>query len=186
MPGGRPTKTLALVKGHRTKAEKKIRAQAEKELLTGTSLRENDEVKKSKEAHKEFIRIKKLLRSIKKDDDLYGAVINIHCKLIDDEYKIFKDMERYRQSLDKIEEEFEKSTDMTFMEYIKQVDSIQKNILDCNKAIMSIRKMILEISKENIMTIRSALGSIEKKEQPKQEGAMAAFLKQRQAIGNAK
>jgi len=186
MPGGRPTKPLALVKGHRTKAEKAVREKAEKELLTGTSLKEWDEVKSDPTAHKEFIRIKKLLKSIKQDDDLYGAVINTHCKLKSEEYKMLRDQEKYRQSLDKLEEEFDESTDMSFSEYMKLTVNIQKNILACDKAISEKRKLMLNISKENVMTIQSALRSIPKKpEESKQKSAMAEFLKRKVGEGNA-
>lgn len=46
MPGGRPPKPLQLVQGHRTKAEKAVRAKAESELLTGVTMKESPEVKK--------------------------------------------------------------------------------------------------------------------------------------------
>lgn len=186
MPGGRPSKPLALVKGHRTKAEKAVREKAEKELLTGTPLKEWDEVKKDPDAHKEFTRIKKLLKSINQDDDLYGAVINTQCKLKSEEYKILKDQEKYRKSLDKLEEEFDKTTDMTLSEYMKLTINIQKNILGCDKAIAEKRKLILNISKENVMTVQSALRSIPKKPEEKNNvSAMAAFLKRKVGDGNA-
>ena len=184
MPGGRPTKPLALVKGHRTKAEKKIREEAEKQLLTGTVLKEWDEVKNDPAAHKEFVRIKKLLKSIKQDDDLYGAMINTHCKIKSEEYKILNDQEKYRQSLDKLEEEFDKSKDMSFSDYMKLTVSIQKNILGCDKAISEKRKLMLNISKENVMTVQSALRSIPKTTDEKtKKSPMAEFLKQRQGGG---
>ena len=177
MPGGRPSKPLALVKGHRTKAEKTVREKAEKDLLTGTSLKEWEEVKSSLIAHKEFARIKKLLKSIKQDDDLYGAAINTHCKLKAEEWDILKDQEGFRTALEKLEDNRD---DISFSEYINLVVKIQKNIIECDKSIMKKRQLMLNISKENVMTIQSALRSIPKKPEEKNNGsAMAAFLKRK-------
>jgi len=181
MPGGRPTKPLALVKGHRTKAEIKVRAKAESELLTGTSLKEWREVKSDEIAHKEFTRIKRLLKSINHDDDLYGAAINTHCKLKTEEWDIVNDQESYRRALEKLKDSWQ-DENMTFSEYIKLVVKIQGNILGCDKALMGKRKMMMDISKENIMTIQSALRSIPKKpEDKKGKSPMSAFLERKKA-----
>lgn len=68
-------------KSHRTKKELRQREQAEKALLTGIPLKERQEVKDNEIAHKEFLRLKKLLEKINKFDDMYGAVINRYCIL---------------------------------------------------------------------------------------------------------
>lgn len=178
MPGGRPSKPLALVKGHRTKAEKAVREKAEKDLFTGSVLKEWDEVKTNEIAHKEFLRIKNLLKAVKQDDDLYGAVINIHCKLKSEESEMLKAKEQFIKTLEEAEENIS-LTEMKWSEIVKLKVSIQDQILKCDKQIMDKRKLLLDISKENIMTIQSALRSIPKKEEKKQESAMAAFLKRR-------
>lgn len=179
MPGGRPSKPLALVKGHRTKAEKKVREKAEKELLTGVSLKESDEVKSNEIAHKEFVRIKKLLKAIRHDDDLYGAIINDQCKLKAEEFQMLEAKNQFLKSLEELENTWQQE-EMPFSQYMKLKVSIQGQICYCDKAIMQKRKLKLDISKENIMTIQSALRSIPKKpEEQKQKSAMAEFLKQR-------
>ena len=178
MPGGRPTKPLSLVKGHRTKKEKKIREKAENELLTGISLKESSEVKKSAIAHKEFLRIKQLLKSIKKDDDLSGNIINTHC-LLHAECKEFEIMKTQLSEIIKELEAQYKAEEIDFINYLDQKDKLVKSIFACDKKIMEKRKMILDISKENIMTIQSALRTIPKKEQPKKESKMEEFLKRR-------
>lgn len=183
MPGGRPTKPLSLVKGHRTKVEKEIRKKAESALLTGTSMKESPEVKSNPIAHKEFTRIKKLLKSINKDDDLSGNIINTHC-MLHAECKEFEEMKnKLYADLKELGETYQNG-DIDFLEYSQQKGKLQDRIFACDKKVMEKRKMILDISKENIMTIQSALRSIPKKEQPKQESAMAAFLKRKQAGGN--
>jgi len=179
MPGGRPTKPLALVKGHRTKAEKEVRVKAESALLTGTTMKENSEVKGNPIAHKEFTRIKKLLRAIQKDDDLSGNIINTHC-LLHAECKEFETMkQRLYVDLNELGDAYQ-NKEIDFLAYSDQKGKLQDRIFACDKKVMEKRKMILDISKENIMTIQSALRSIPKKEQPKKESAMAAFLKRKQ------
>lgn len=183
MPGGRPTKPLALVKGHRTKAEKAVREQAEKQLLTGTSLKEWPEVKADPVAHKEFNRIRKLLKAIGKDDDLYGVVINTQCKLKSEEYQMFAVKDQFVKTLEELEER--RLNEMSWSDYMSMKVKIQGQIVACDKAIMQKRKLMLDISKENIQTIQSALRSVPKKEQPKPESPMAAFLERRQAKKDA-
>lgn len=183
MPGGRPTKPLSLVMGHRTKSEIAARKEAEAKLLTGTSLKENMEVKENSIAHKEFMRVKKLLKTINKDDDLSGNIINTHC-LLHAECKEFEKMkDKLYDDLKKLEEAYE-CEKIDFLGYSEQKGKIQDKIFSCDKRVMEKRKMILDISKENVMTIQSAMRSISKQEQPKQESDMARMLKQR-AGGNA-
>ena len=44
-------------------------------------MKERPEVRENETAHKEFLRLKKLLEKIDKFDDMYGAVINRYCIL---------------------------------------------------------------------------------------------------------
>jgi len=180
MPGGRPTKPLSLVQGHRTKAEKEIRQEAESALLTGQRLKESKEVKDNPIAHKEFQRLKKLLKAIDKDDDLSGNIINTHC-LLHAECKEFENMkEKIYGDLKELEEAYKKG-EIDFLDYIDNKNRLQDRIFSCDKKIMEKRKMILDISKENIMTIQSALRSIPKKPPKKEKSKMAALLEKSQA-----
>lgn len=168
MPGGRPTKPLALVKGHRTKAEKAVRGKAESALLTGTTMKENPEVRTNPIAHKEFTRVKKLLKSIDKDDDLSGNIINTHC-LLHAECKEFEEMKGSFVADLKVLAERYQNREINFEEYSDRKDRMQANVLSCDKKVMEKRKMMLDIGKENILTIQSALRSIQKKEGPTKE-----------------
>ena len=178
----RPSKPLALVKGHRTKAEKEVRAKSEASLLTGTKLKESPEVKSNSTAHKEFVRIRKLLQAVDKDDDLYGNLINTHC-LLHTECKEFETLKQsIREDLGKLNENYQ-NKEIDFMTSITHKDKLQNKLFTCDKKIMEKRKMILDISKENIMTIQSALRSIPKKPQKEIESPMTAFLKRKQENG---
>lgn len=181
MPGGRPTKPLALVKGHRTKAEKKIREKAENSLLTGIPLKEWPDVKTDKTAHKEFLRIKKVLKAINKDDALHEGIINRYCLL----HSECKGLETLKVSCNNELQELYtayQNGEMDFMTYLDKKDLIHNRFLALDKKIMDKRKMMLDIEKENIMTIQSALRSIPKKpEDNKGKSAMAAFLERKKA-----
>jgi hypothetical protein len=183
MAGGRPSKPLQLVTGHRTKAEKKTREKAEAELLTGKSLKETIEVRNNPVAHAEFMRIKKLLKAIKKDDDLSGNIINTHCLLFA-ECKEFEELKtRIYGELSQLQEAYERK-EIDFLTLLEQKDKLQNRLMSCDKKIMDKRKMILDIAKENIMTIQSALRSVPKKELKREKTPMERFLEKRNG-GNA-
>jgi len=160
------SKPLMLVKGHRTKAEKKIRAEAEASILTGHVLVERPEVMASKSAHAEFMRINELLTEINKNDDLYGDAINTHCELIGecDEYKQLK--KQLEKDLAQVIAEY-KDAKIEYIEYSEIKGKIIQNIFTCDKKIMEKRKMKNDIAKENILTIQSSMRAIPKK--PKKE-----------------
>lgn len=164
-------KTIALIKAegnkrHLTKAEIEHRENAEAALLTGITIKELPEVKAHPAAHKEFRRIKKLLESIGKNDDLYGNTINMYCLLVAE----CKDYELMKVQLHKDVDALQAARDngeMETIEYLDRKGQLQNQILACDKRIMQKRKMIFDISKENIMTIQAALRSIPMK--PKKE-----------------
>lgn len=179
MPKGRPSKPLELVKGHRTKAEKEIREKSEKSLLTGSELHESEEVASNSEAHKEFLRIKKLFGAINKDDDLSGIVLNQHCLLVAECRDLARQKELFMDNLEKFEDRLGRE-DITFTEEMKIRMGMQKAILDCDKSLMNKRKMLLDIAKENIMTIAGVLRSVPKKPEEESEAdPMAMFLSKR-------
>jgi tRNA/tmRNA/rRNA uracil-C5-methylase (TrmA/RlmC/RlmD family) len=174
----RPTKPLSLVQGHRTKAERSVREKAESALLTGISMKESPEVKANPIAHKEFARIKKLLKSIGKDDDLSGHIINTHC-ILHAECKALEEMKVTISANIKILEEAYQRNEFDALTYISEINKLTGALLASDKKIMDKRKMILDISKESIMTIQSALRSIPKKELKKEPTAMEKFLSKR-------
>lgn len=158
-------------KSHRTKKELKLREQGEKALSTGNALKERKEVKKNKIAHKEFKRINELLSVIEKNDAIYEAVINRYC-LVYAECMEFEDKKTELYELvDSLEEQFELSKDYLQGEelaketrlFAKSISETIRSIVDLDKQLQSKRKMLLDIEKENIMTIASALRVIPKK-----------------------
>lgn len=172
-----PTKPFKVLtaekKSHRTKAELKLREEGEKALSTETKMKERKEVKQNKVAHKEFKRIQKLLKNIDKDDAIYEAVINRYCLLQAECYDLEERREEFYKLIFALKAEMTSTTDKmeyeediaTYkLEYAKAISKMMSSMLAIDKQIASKRKMLLDIEKENVMTIASALRSIPKKE----------------------
>lgn len=170
-------------KSHRTKKELKLREQGEKALTTGTVLKERQEVKKNKIAHKEFKRINELLSSIEKNDAIYEGVINRYCILYaesidlegkrEDMYSLIEDLkEQFENSKEYLEEEeLAKET----RKFANSIAELTKSMIEIDKQVQQKRKMLLDIEKENIMTIAAALRVIPKK--PENDSAKETILK---------
>lgn len=183
----KPFKVLTTEKkSHRTKAELKMREEGEKSLSTEIELKERKEVKKNKVAHQEFKRIQKLLKKIEKNDAIYEAVINRYCLLqaecTDLEERreefynlVFELKEEMKNVTDDMEDDTEKAT--TILEYSKTIAKIMNSMNATDKQIQSKRKMLLDIEKENIMTIASALRCIPKKEENEADNPLLKVLR---------
>lgn len=173
----KPLKVLTTEKkSHRTKAELKLRQEGEKALSTNIKIKERKEVKSNKIAHKEFKRIIQVLENIDKNDAIYEPVINRYCLLQAECY----DLEEKREELYKlifelkaeaksITEDLDNDSEvMDFkLEYAKSIAKMMASMLSIDKQIQTKRKMLLDIEKENVMTIASALRSIPKKVEDK-------------------
>lgn len=178
MPG-RPSKPIALVQGHRTKAEVSARKKQEAALLTGKSLKATEEVKNNEIARREFVRVRKMLRTIGKNDELYSGVINRYCLLRAEELEMVKNKSKLQESMEKLEKKVQ-NNEISFEKYMEVMPKISQGILSYDKAIMQKRKMLLDIEKENVLTIASALRSIPKKPEKKEKSAMEKYLEKKQ------
>lgn len=153
-------------KSHRTKAELEKRKEGEKALATGSSLKERPEVKNNEVAHKEFLRLNKLLKTIEKNDAIYEAVINRYCILHAECHEFEQRRSNFLHSIDELEtdkDELIESGQMTLSAYYKMKNNLQSSVISLDKQIQAKRKMMFDIERENIMTISAALRSIPKK-----------------------
>ena len=173
----KPVNVLKLEKkSHRTKKELIERERAELSLLTGTTLKETKEVRSNEIAHREFARVRKLLKTIEKDDDLYGAIINRYCLLHAECIEFQEKRERAYEQMRDLEDnkdEFLASGDLKA--YYSMITAMQKNLLALDSQVQSKRKMLLDIEKENIMTIAASLRSIPKKSDKKKNPLLEAL-----------
>lgn len=169
----KPAKIIELEgKSHRTKKEIRARKEAEASLLTGERLKESKEVKENPKAHKEFLRIKKLLESIEKNDDLYGRVINRYCLLLAECTEFEEKREKMKERAEELEEH---ALDMEYEDYCRLQIDLSKQLIAFDKQVQAKRKMLFDIEKENIMTIAASLRSVPKKAEEKKNPLMEAL-----------
>lgn len=178
---GRPPKPYAVIqnegKSHRTKAEMETRKKGEAAFATGEALKEKPETKKNMLAHKEFLRLKKLLSGIKKWDAIYENIINRYCLLYAECREFEEKRERFYQDLYEMEESKNEGLfGENISSYYVLKNKIQQNIINLDKQVQTKRKMMMDIEKENIMTIASALRNVPKKEE-KEENPLWEALK---------
>ncbi len=151
-------------KSHRTKEELKHRKQAEEQLFTGKTLKEWPEIKQNDVAHKEFLRIKKLLKSIGKDDDIFAGPINRYCLLMAEckDFEVKREAASQRiRDMENCREAYKKNDTLT--DYFKTIAMLEKHLIDLDKQVQTKRKMMFDLEKENLMTVAAAMRSIPKK-----------------------
>ena len=188
-----PTKPFKVLetekKSHRTKAELKLREEGEKLLSTDIELKERKEVKQNKIAHKEFKRIIQLLENIDKNDAIYEAVINRYCLLQAECFDLEERREECYNLISELREEekelieelkdrddIEELLDYK-LEYAKSLAKMMATMLSIDKQVQAKRKMLLDIEKENVMTIASALRCIPKKEDKDADNPLLKVLR---------
>lgn len=184
---GRPPKPAAVIeaekKSHRTKAELKTRKNAESGLLSKRKLQERGEVKENKTAHAEFQRVSKLMKAIGKDDALYSSGINTYCLLYAEIGDLREQMKMLDETGEMLRETFGHLVDdpehaidpEEIIQFEKAFTRLISQRLNIGAAIDKKRKMMLDIDKENVMTISAALRSIPKQPEKKESALMAAL-----------
>lgn len=180
---GRPPKPVSVIKSecksHRTKAELAARANAEKSMLSGQKLCERAEVKSNKIAHAEFKRVSKLMKAIDKDDALYSSGLNTYCQLYAEISELECEKTMLNEIVDTLSKKADKLENLEFDELLALEKSLTRLIsqkLNICAAIDKKRKMMLEIDKENVMTISAALRSIPKSAPEKAENPLIKVL----------
>ncbi len=181
----RPSKTVEVLKAegksHRTKEELDVREKGEKSVLSGSPLFERAEVKKNKTAHKEFLRVSKLMTSIGKNDALYSSAINTYCKLYAEICALEADLAGIDRRVESTEKAFEGIEGLTFEQvtsFNRQIDKLISKKIAIGTAIDRKRNMRLAIEKENVMTISSALRAIPKNPQKEEVNPILAALRE--------
>lgn len=159
----RSTKPISMVKGHRVKAEKEARAEAEEDLLTGCQWEEYTETRDNAIAHKFFKRLSFLFGKIEKNDAMSEQIINRYCMIQAECYDFEHKREVFSDNLDALiaNDEMEDKTKFSLEA------KMQQSILNVDKQLMAKRNMLLNIEKETLMTLKAQLSSIPKKKEEK-------------------
>lgn len=183
-----PPKPAAVIeagkKAHKTKAELKARKEAEKSLLSGEKLYERPEVKDNKVAHAEFLRVSKLMRAIGKDDALYSSGLNTYCLIYAEIGELKKQMLLLNQTADLLRDRFEYLVDdpaggvdpEDIIQFEKSYTRLISQRLNVSSMIDKKRKMMLDIDKENCMTLSAALRSIPKQPEKEENALLTALM----------
>lgn len=161
-----PPKPLSLMTGHISNAKKEFIAENEEELLTGESWREYPEVEKNAVAHRFFNRLSDLYSRIEKNDAMTEPVINRYCLLQAECADFEKKREMFNDNLEKLMD----NDELEASEKFKLEVAMQKSIIAADQQVMAKRRMLLDIEKETLMTLKAQIASIPKrpKEEPKQ------------------
>ena len=177
---GRPSKPAELLKSegksHRTKQELAFRKQQEEATLTGKKLEEPRAVKDLKIAHATFLKTRRLLDAINKNDELYSAATCRYCtntqKLADAEKSIQvlkTELEELRESRSSYAE------DKAIPDYYRMLTKLEDTITRKEQLAAGIRKELTDFEKENCMTIASSLRSIAKQPEKKANPLLEAL-----------
>lgn len=170
----RPPKPFSVLssekKSHRTKRELSQRKKGEESLATGVALKERSTTKGNVVSHKEFKRVNDLLKKIGKNDAIYEPVINRYCLMQAECLELEERREYFFNLIENLKDAFEEISEglydevkiEKFMEFTKEITKLTSSMMSIDKILQTKRKMLLEIEKENIMTIAAALRSIPK------------------------
>lgn len=168
----RPSKSILTLQGHRTKQEIAIRKQGEAGMLTGEGMKERGDVRNNLDAHKEFMRLRRLFRKIEKDDAIYSQPINDYCLLHAECLAIAGKIERIERDLDYLEAQ---STEMEPVDYLQLRNALYDKELKLSAELDKKRDKKRAIEDKNLMNIQSALRSIPKKPEDKKNPLLEAL-----------
>lgn len=184
MAGTKPISVItAEKKTHFTKKQIEQRERAEKEVLAGGKILESASVKRDPTAHKEFLRVCRILSKIEKNDASYETVINRYCELLAEcihlkeqreySWETFTEIRATFKMLaanNTLEERIEVLTDLT-----RQLAGLTDSMNKIDKTLDSKRQMLFAIEKENLFTIAGALRSIPKKVEKEEDELLKAL-----------
>lgn len=156
----RPSKSILVIQGHRTKQEIALRKEGESGTLTGEGMRERPDVKAVPDAHKEFMRLRRLFRRIEKDDAIYAQAINDYCLLHAECLAVAGKIARVEADLEYLED---RKDEMDPVDYLQLRNALYDKELKLSAELDKKRDKKRSIEDKNLMNIQSALRSIPKK-----------------------
>jgi len=183
----RPSKPIAILaqenKAHYAKKTMEHRKKMEEEVLSGGKIIESASVKRDPIAHKEFLRVCRILSKIEKNDSTYETVINRYCELLSECIKLKEQREYCLDTFVEIRSTFKLlAADNTLEERIevlleltKMLGVLTESMNKIDKTLDSKRTMLFAIEKENLFTIAGALRSIPKKVEEKEDALLKAL-----------
>ena len=155
----RPSKPMKLLlengRSNLTKKEIQERIKRENELKTGQKMKEKPDIRANLVAHKEFLRIKRLLDDIQMDDAMYENLINRYCMV----FAECNELENLIKEINKKE---------SVSEY-----------LALSRLLQNKREMLLKLERESFLTgasgIKKGNAKVEKENPKEQKKALEMF-----------
>lgn len=183
-PGKPAVVLLDEKKSHRTKAEIQKRQEEEEKLLSHEAMKESKQVRENERAHSVYLRVKKLLKNIEKNDALYEGAINRYCmlcaeceELVEKREYFFNLSEELKNTFDEaVKDQSSAEKAALLIEFTREIARVAASMNMCDKQIQAKRKMLLEIEKENVMTVAAAVRTVPKKED-KEDDPVLKLLK---------
>ena len=112
-------------------------------------------------AHKEFVRVRKLLKVMEKDDDLYHNQINTYCLLHSEITKLSEEADAQRKDIEELRQAKESFDDEK--EFWDLLSKAKKRLDTIDLKIDRKRTHREKIDRENGLTITAALRTVPKK-----------------------
>lgn len=178
----RPAKTYDVLTGegrsHRTKSELEARKNAEKSLLTGERMKESAAVKADKAAHAHWLRVKKLMGSIGRDDAMHENGINRYCLLLSECDGLEKTRAELSEQRRKLENDYLQG-EIDSERYEARDGALFARMMKADSMLEKKRSMLLSIEKENLLTVASGMRAVPKKAAEEEPDPMAEMLTMR-------
>ena len=171
MPDPR-AKPLELVEGHRTKAEKKKRAEGEAKLRTQVRLQKSAAVKADRTASAYFNRLKRVFADVEMDEAFYENGINRYCLMLAEHQKMMGEREKSAEALKELEADGR--AEMSANDYFALRIKLEDVLTEKDKTIAKLRDQLLLIERENLMTVQGKLRAVPKRVE-KQLTGIAAY-----------
>jgi hypothetical protein len=124
-------------------------------------MKEKDHVKDDPVAHTEYLRIKKLLAKIGKDDALQEVIINRYCSLYSECLSTVTGIKRNAELAEECKERLG-NREIEFETYAELTLKLDNQHVALDRLLQSKRDMMLKIEKECLMTTSSAMRAVPK------------------------
>lgn len=181
MSRGRPPMPVALTQKHLTIAERETREKAEAGLSTAQPMKKWESTRRNKFADKQFRRIVKALDEIGMNDTLNEAVINRYCVILGECDELEKRIPELRARIAETEAQWQETMAEKMPEpedivnFTKAISALERQANSLDVALGAKRAALLQIEKENTMTVLAKLRAVPKKAEETEEDGLTAF-----------
>ena len=161
-------------KPHRSNKELQERAKNEKAAYTGITIKEHPEVKSSEVAHKEYLKIIKILNAVNKNDASFENIVNRYCEIVSEIDDLRNSKESIKKSLSVIESKINDGDENVSKLFSSQTN-LTKTLMSIDGKIDNKRKILFDYEKQLGFTIDSASKIVNTKTEEEVDPLLAAL-----------